>query len=167
MLSYKPLFYFGVGLVICCIGSAYYGYNSGKEYVEGLRAKDKAEYLNQINLIQQDYKQKEVQYNEKISIIKKEYEFERASYIESLSRIQSTYSNKLQESEQRALLYKRKASNTKGCSSIADISGRLDRTLTEGISLVRELRDTLKLRESQIKVLKENYEGILKVINDD
>src|SRR5574344_56295 len=37
MLSYKPLFYFGVGLAICCIGSAYYGYNSGKEYVEPLR----------------------------------------------------------------------------------------------------------------------------------
>lgn len=167
MLSYKPLFYYGVGLVICCIGSAYYGYNSGKDYVEGLRAKDKAEYLSQINLIQQDYRQKEVQYNEKISIIKNEFESERASYNESLSRIKSSYSNKLQESERRALLYKRKASDSEGCSNIADISGRLDRTLTEGISLVRELRDTLKLRDSQIRVLKGNYEEMLKVINND
>ena len=167
MLSYKVLFYGTIGVCICCLGSYFYGYHVGKAKVTAEYTQEKAQYLNQISSLQLQYRAKEVQYNEDLNKVKAEYAQAREDYIHTISELESSYSSRLQQSEQRAMLYQRKATDGKGCSTLADLSGRLDRSLTEGISLVRELRDTIKLRDSQIKVLRENYSSLIKVINND
>lgn len=167
MLSYKVLFYGTIGILACCLGSYYYGYHEGKAKVEAEYTKEKAYYLNQISSLQFKYRTKEQQYNEHLNKVKAEYSKAREEYMHSISQLESSYSSRLQQSEQRAMLYQRKASDNRGCSALADISGRLDKSLTEGISLVRELRDTIKLRDSQIKVLRENYNSLIKVANND
>lgn len=167
MLSYKVLFYGTIGVCICCLGSYCYGYHSGKAKVTAEYNQEKVQYLNQISSLQLQYRAKETQYNEDLNKVKAEYAKAREDYIHTISELESSYSSRLQQSEQRTMLYQRKATDSKGCSTLADLSGRLDRSLTEGISLVRELRDTIKLRDSQIKVLRENYSSLIKVINND
>lgn len=167
MLSYKVLFYGTIGICICCLGSYCYGYHEGKAKVTAKYTQEKVQYLNQISSLQLQYRAKETQYNEDLNKVKAEYAQAREDYIHTISQLKSSYSSRLQQSEQRAMLYQRKAADSKGCSALADLSGRLDRSLTEGISLVRELRDTIKLRDSQIKVLRENYDSLIKVINND
>lgn len=167
MLSYKILFFGSLGIMACCIGSYIAGYNEGKSKLEARYAVEKSYYLNQISSLQFKYRTKEQQYNEHLNKVKAEYNQAREEYLHSISQLESSYSSRLQQSEQRAMLYQRKASDNGGCSALADISGRLDRSLTEGVSLVRELRDTIKLRDSQIKVLRENYNSLIKVINND
>lgn len=167
MLSYKVLFYGTIGVCICCLGSYCYGYHLGKAKVTAEYNQEKVQYLNQISSLQLQYRAKETQYNEDLNKVKAEYAQAREDYIHTISELESSYSSRLQQSEQRAMLYQRKATDNKGCSTLADLSGRLDRSLTEGISLVRELRDTIKLRDSQIKVLRKNYNSLIKVINND
>lgn len=167
MLSYKVLFYGTIGVCICCLGSCFYGYHSGKAKAIAEYNQEKVQYLNQISSLQLQYRAKETQYNEDLNKVKAEYAQAREDYIHTISKLESSYSSRLQQSEQRAMLYQRKATDIKGCSTLADLSGRLDRSLTEGVSLVRELRDTIKLRDSQIKVLRENYDSLIKVINND
>lgn len=167
MLSYKVLFYGAMGICICCLGSYCYGYHMGKAKVTAEYTQEKVQYLNQISSLQLQYRAKETQYNEDLNKVKAEYAQAREDYIHTISELESSYSSRLQQSEQRAMLYQRKATDNKGCSALADLSGRLDRSLTEGVSLVRELRDTIKLRDSQIKVLRENYNSLIKVINND
>lgn len=167
MLSYKVLFYGTIGVCICCLGSCCYGYYTGKAKATAEYNQEKVQYLNQISSLQLQYRAKETQYNEDLNKVKAEYAQAREDYIHTISKLESSYSSRLQQSEQRAMLYQRKATDNKGCSTLADLSGRLDRSLTEGISLVRELRDTIKLRDSQIKVLRENYSSLIKVINND
>lgn len=167
MLSYKVLFYGTIGVCICCLGSYCYGYHTGKAKATAEYNQEKVQYLNQISSLQLQYRAKETQYNEDLNKVKAEYAQAREDYIHTISKLESSYSSRLQQSERRAMLYQHKATGSKGCSALADLSGRLDRSLTEGISLVRELRDTIKLRDSQIKVLRENYNSLIKVINND
>ena len=167
MLSYKVLFFGSLGIIAFCIGSYTAGYTEGKAKIEAKYALEKSDYLNQISSLQFKYRTKEQQYNEQLNKVKADYNQAREEYLHSISQLKSSYSSRLQQSEQRAMLYQHKASNNEGCSTLADISGRLDRSLTEGISLVRELRDTIKLRDSQIKVLRKNYDSLIKVINND
>lgn len=167
MLSYKVLFYGTLGVCICCLGSYCYGYHMGKAKITAEYTQEKVQYLNQISSLQLQYRAKETQYNEDLNKVKAEYAQAREDYIHTISKLESSYSSRLQQSEQRAMLYQHKATDSKGCSALANLSGRFDRSLTEGISLVRELRDTIKLRDSQIKVLRENYNSLIKVINND
>ena len=167
MLSYKILFFGSLGIMACCIVSYGAGYIEGKSKLEAKYAVEKSYYLNQISSLQFKYRTKEQQYNEHLNKVKAEYNQAREEYLHSISQLESSYSSRLQQSEQRAMLYQRKASDNGGCSALAGISGRLDRSLTEGVSLVRELRDTIKLRDSQISVLRENYNSLIKVINND
>ena len=167
MLSYKVLFFGSLGIMACCICSYGAGYVEGQSKLKARYALEKSDYLNQISSLQLQYRAKETQYNEDLNKVKAEYAQAREDYIHTISKLESSYSSRLQQSEQRAMLYQRKATDNKGCSTLADLSGRFDRSLTEGISLVRDLRDTIKLRDSQIKVLRENYDSLIKVINND
>lgn len=72
----------------------------------------------------------------------------------ALATAKSDYSVRLRSSEDRAGLYKRQAeSGPLECGNLASHAARLDRSLEEGRSLVRELRSTLGFRDQQIKAL--------------
>ena len=106
------------------------------------------------------YTQMEIEYQEEINKIKDRLKDERNQHIlkqqeslaamtklkesheEAISVIQSQYTDRLLQSEQRGNLYRRKAS-TAGAEAreLAEHAARLDRALTEGRELVRELRE--------------------------
>lgn len=106
------------------------------------------------------YTQMELEYQEEINKIKERLREERSqhqlkqqehlagmmelkkTHEKTISVIQSEYADRLLQSEQRGSLYRRKAS-TAGAEAreLAEHAARLDRALTEGRELVRELRE--------------------------
>ncbi|ANJ65309.1 putative Rz/Rzl spanin protein [Erwinia phage vB_EamP_Rexella] len=63
-------------------------------------------------------------------------------------------SGRLQQSEARAAIYKRQASSGSAqCSALASHAAELDRSLEQGRSLVRELRETLRFRDEQLRAV--------------
>lgn len=148
-----------LGILIFIAGIAVWSYNQGKQSVQAKWDKETIEHLEQLNTLKQEYIEKENVYLAEINKIKEDYINVQKDYNNQLSSIKSDYSARLYESEQRYLSYKQKSTNSKGCSDIANLSGKLDRTLTEGILLVRELTETLKLRDSQLKQLGEAYKA--------
>ena len=71
-----------------------------------------------------------------------------------LAKLASDYSGRLRSSEMRAELYRRQAqSGSIEQDDLASHAAQLDRSLEEGRSLVRELRETLGFRDQQIQSL--------------
>lgn len=76
------------------------------------------------------------------------------TYEVTLAEQRAEYDRRLQLSTNRAAIYQRQAeSGAAQCRSLASHAARLDQTLEEGRSLVRELRDTLGLRDRQLILL--------------
>ena len=77
------------------------------------------------------------------------------TYKNNLYTLSSEYNDRLHESEQRANYYKSLSAqvNPKGCSTtnLANHTAKLDRQLTEGINLVRQLTELIKLRDEQLR----------------
>lgn len=77
-----------------------------------------------------------------------------ARYENELSRYSSEFASRLQQSEQRAGVYSRKARSTEAeRDDLARHAARLDQALEEGRALVRELWTTLRQREVTIRAL--------------
>ncbi len=71
-----------------------------------------------------------------------------------VARIRSDNVIRLRDSEQRASLYR--AASESGAverANLASYASQLDRSLTEGIGLVSELRTTVEVRDGQIRAL--------------
>lgn len=87
-------------------------------------------------------------------------------YQNNINNIKSEYSDRLHKSEERALYYQSLSTkvNSKGCTtaSLASHTARLDKQLTEGINLVRELRELIKLRDSQLRQCGEQINLLIK-----
>lgn len=71
-----------------------------------------------------------------------------------LAHVKSDYDSRLLQSEKRAGVYKRmsEAGSTE-CGNLASHTAELDRSLEQGRSLVRELRETLRFRDEQLKTV--------------
>ena len=66
----------------------------------------------------------------------------------------SDFNERLRQSESRAKFYQRQAkSRTSGCGNIASITSRFDSSLTEGIQLVKDLTELIKLRDRQLQAV--------------
>lgn len=77
-----------------------------------------------------------------------------ASYENELSRISRDYAGRLQQSDYRAGVYKRKATGSDlEREDLARHAAELDRSLEEGRSLVAELGATIRQRDTTIKSL--------------
>ena len=69
-------------------------------------------------------------------------------YNNSLIVMRSEYERRLHESEERGNVYRKRVSSASTeCREIAEHASQLDRSLTEGRELVRELRDHIKQSE--------------------
>lgn len=142
------------GLVIGLIyGSCIYIYNRG--YDSGINYQITL-YNEQITNIRNQIREKETIYNEHIQQINLELQKAQDKYEHDISSLTGSYDNELLKHKQRADLYQRIASAGEAKSkSLASYAARLDRSLTEGRQVVRELRTTLEQRDNQIKQLAE------------
>lgn len=112
------------------------------------------------------------EHNEAMDVLKKHYataeeahrtENRRISYELSearrthevdLANARVDYERRLQSSSARSVVYQRQAeAGALECRDLASHASRLDSSLEEGRSLVRELRTTLGLRDRQVKAL--------------
>lgn len=118
------------------------------------------EELNKSNAIieslQKENHKKELKYTVQVNDLKNEIETIKTSYNNSINVVNKQSADRLLESERRSEYYRQQA---KSCSTqsrdFAEYTTRLDRQLTEGISLVRELTELIKYRDSQLKLVGE------------
>lgn len=122
-------------------------YNAG---YDACQSKYREELLKQ----QVENQQKEQAFNETISNLTVNLTETRIRYENTVNKLKSTYANELLKSEQRAELYKRYSEADKAKQrALAEHTARLDRSLTEGRELVKQLTETIRTRDAQLRAL--------------
>lgn len=132
----------GIMIALVCYNIGYYiGGNSV------LRKQDSVV----IELQEQNHK-KELEYTAKIEDLKYEVETIKTSYSNSISELNKSASDGMRKSEARAEYYRQQAESCSAQSrDFAEYTAKLDRQLTEGISLVRELTELIRYRDKQLE----------------
>lgn len=132
----------------------YVGYNIGSLSVTKEWQETQIASYQIITKLKEELKTKEDEYYAESAKINSELNLLREKYNSSMSSIKSTYEHKLQQSNNRASVYRNLSEASEAeRKRLAEYATRLDASLTEGIHLVKELRRTIELRDSQIKEL--------------
>ena len=122
-------------------------YNAG---YDACQSKYREELLKQ----QVENQQKEQAFNETINNLTVNLTETRIRYENTVNKLKSTHANELFKSEQRAELYKRYSEADKAKQrALAEHTARLDRSLTEGRELVKQLTETIRIRDAQLRAL--------------
>lgn len=122
-------------------------YNAG---YDACQSKYREELLKQ----QVENQQKEQAFNETINNLTANLTETRIRYENTVNKLKSTHANELLKSEQRAELYKRYSETDKAKQrTLAEHTARLDRSLTEGRELVKQLTETIRTRDAQLRAL--------------
>ena len=108
----------------------------------------------------------EAEHRQQVSALQQELRDAQTSHRTELDRIAGEYAGRLLKSEQRASVYQRQAEGGAAeCRSLASHAARLDASLEEGRSVVRELRATLGLRDNQLKALADQIKADRQLLN--
>ena len=122
-------------------------YNAG---YDACQSKYREELLKQ----QVENQQKEQAFNETINNLTVNLTETRIRYENTVNKLKFTYANELLKSEQRAELYKRYSEADKAKQrALAEHTAKLDRSLTEGRELVKQLTETIRTRDAQLRAL--------------
>ena len=144
------------------------GYHKGEKHTQSLWDKDKLEYSQQIQKLQSEYQAKEQEHQKESLLINEKLSSLEQNHEKAIATIKSDYASSLQQSEQRAEVYKRQASSgTIGCQRLAGYATQFDRSIEQGRSLVREFSETLKQRDEQIIQLSNQIKSDRKLIGDN
>ena len=157
--------YFWVALVLVCISATFcVGYSAGSSEVKQQWVAEQKANTAKVNELKVDYEEQLNEYRQKTDSLSKEIYDTRTQYDNRIATIKSDYTNRLLNSEQRASVYKR-MSEAGRCTSndLSAYTAKLDRSLTEGRELVRELRELIKLRDQQLNQLGKELEGLVNV----
>lgn len=157
--------YFWVALVLVCISATFYvGYSAGSSEVRQQWVAEQKANTAKANELKVNYEEQLNEYRQKTDSLSKEIYDTRTQYDDRIATIKSDYTNRLLNSEQRASVYKRMSEAGK-CTSddLSAYTAKLDRSLTEGRELVRELRELIKLRDQQLNQLGKELEGLVNV----
>lgn len=137
-------------LVAVAIVSFFMGYGVCKDNWKNAKLQEEFEILKQRDHYFLKYKDYEKQLEE----LTVQMQEQKDNYEKTISTLNDDHALRLQSSEERANIYKRQAeSGTSTAKYLAEHTARLDRQLTEGISLVKELRGVIELRDKQIDTL--------------
>lgn len=122
-------------------------YNAG---YDACQSKYREELLKQ----QAENQQKEQAFNETINNLTVNLTETRIRYENTVNKLKSAHANELLKSEQRAELYKRYSEADKAKQrALAEHTARLDRSLTEGRELVKQLTEVIRIRDAQLRAL--------------
>lgn len=157
--------YFWVALVLVCISATFYvGYSAGSSEVRQQWVAEQKANTAKVNELKVNYEEQLNEYRQKTDSLSKEIYDTRTQYDDRIATIKSDYTNRLLNSEQRASVYKRMSEAGKCTSNdLSAYTAKLDRSLTEGRELVRELRELIKLRDQQLNQLGKELEGLVNV----
>ena len=157
--------YFWVALVLVCTSATFcVGYSAGSSEVKQQWVAEQKANTVKANELKVNYEEQLNEYRQKTDSLSKEIYDTRTQYDNRIATIKSDYTNRLLNSEQRASVYKR-MSEAGRCTSddLSAYTAKLDRSLTEGRELVRELRELIKLRDQQLNQLGKELEGLVNV----
>ena len=157
--------YFWVALVLVCTSATFcVGYSAGSSEVKQQWVAEQKANTAKANELKVNYEEQLNEYRQKTDSLSKEIYDTRTQYDNRIATIKSDYTNRLLNSEQRASVYKRMSEAGK-CTSddLSAYTAKLDRSLTEGRELVRELRELIKLRDQQLNQLGKELEGLVNV----
>ena len=157
--------YFWVALVLVCTSATFcVGYSAGSSEVKHQWVAEQKANTAKVNELKVNYEEQLNEYRQKTDSLSKEIYDTRTQYDNRIATIKSDYTNRLLNSEQRASVYKRMSEAGK-CTSddLSAYTAKLDRSLTEGRELVRELRELIKLRDQQLNQLGKELEGLVNV----
>ena len=157
--------YFWVALVLVCTSATFcVGYSAGSAKVTQQWVAEQKANTAKANELKVNYEEQLNEYRQKTDSLSKEIYDTRTQYDNRIATIKSDYTNRLLNSEQRASVYKRMSEAGK-CTSddLSAYTAKLDRSLTEGRELVRELRELIKLRDQQLNQLGKELEGLVNV----
>lgn len=160
----NPLMYVRGGIAILVLGLMVWGgmalhgsiKDSGRAEVQALWDADKKAHEVEITKLKEDYALREEAHRTENRRISHELSEAKLEHANAIAAVRNDYLVRLRTSEKRAGIYQRQAEG--GAAerrSLAEHASRLDASLEEGRSLVRELRETLGLRDRQIRSLSE------------
>ncbi len=121
-----------------------FGYKNGIVYAE-------QEFSIQSQKLENKYKIKIEEYQNDVSRLQSELQTAQIKFKEELAFINGDSSSRLLKSEQRASVYREQARDSEAKRrELAEHTARLDKALTEGTALVKELSELIKLRDTQV-----------------
>lgn len=154
LLKYLP-YALGMALIVF-LGSQLcsFMYDRGANSIQVQWDKEKQEHADEITALKVEYERKEEEHRTENRRISNELFQANLNHAAALAAAVREHDQRLRLAEQRAAIYQRQAQGgAVERGDLADHASRLDSTLEEGRSLVRELRETLGLRDQQIKSL--------------
>lgn len=114
----------------------------------------RAQYQERLIQLQLKSKEKEKSYNDSLNSISTQLTETRLRYENAITHLKSSYDSELYKSNQRAELYQRLSQSDQAKQrALADYTAKLDRSLTEGRELVKQLTETIRTRDSQLRAL--------------
>ena len=140
--------------IIGIVGIAWFQYSLiNNSYNSGFEA-CRAQYQEKLLQLQIENKEKERAYHEDMEALSIDLTETRLKYENSINQLKSSYADELLKSEQRAELYKRLSQSDQAKQrDLAIHTARLDRSLTEGRELVKQLTETIRVRDQQLRAL--------------
>lgn len=150
--------YWIIGLVVViCLGGAYsLGYSSGSNDKQLEWDEDIQSYQQKVRELTEQLKNQEKEYRAENTRILLELNNAKKDYEKSVAVLNANYSDRLREYEARAKIYESQAQSGKSqCRNLASYTTKLDKCLTEGRELVKELSRIIELRDNQLRLLGE------------
>lgn len=148
--------YFGPPIVVIGLLIFLYtaGYNNGVGAIQAERKADQAAQALLVAELRGQLKAKEDQHARETAKLSSQLASQSATYADELRRIELSYAGGLRDSEQRAFRYRAIAeAGTDQCRNLASHTAELDRSIVEGRQVVEELRATIVLRDTQLKLV--------------
>lgn len=163
MIFSKELSWILIGVTV--LGAvASFSYSLGQKDVREEWQKETIKHQNEMLKVEEIHKQALQEYIDKNNNLQREIVDVKKDYEAKLRNINDEYSVRLSESEQRAKVYKRMSEQGK-CQSfdLSDYTTKLDRSLTEGRQVVKLLRETIELRDNQLRQIGEQLKQMEKL----
>lgn len=154
-------------VVAILLGISLYSYKTGTSKVLKEWEAETLKHQAAIGKLTKEYAILESIHRNEVIKITGELSDVRTEYESTINSISSTYNDRLQQSEERANIYQRKAqAGTSECRAIADHTARLDRSITEGRELVKQLTATIRLRDSQLELVGSHIQSERKLLQE-
>lgn len=146
-------------------GSYHNGYVTGTTEVQQKWNQEKEQTKIKMLELQVQYSKEREQFNHEKELELQELKQKISEQEALIASANASYADSLQQSEARSAIYQRKASASEAeRRSLAAHTARLDKALTEGLRLVKELSGTIKLRDEQLKFIGKYLEDTYKLI---
>lgn len=145
-----------------------FGYDQGSANIRSQWSQEKEATRQEIERLKDYYSKIEAKHREENMRLTHELSEAQKSFEVTVINQQRDYEQRLLLSQNRAAFYQRQAeAGASECRDLASHTARLDRSIEEGRRLVRELRETLRLRESQLIILGQQLLNDRKLLGAD